>query len=164
MDNKNKKSQIFLLVSSVFFIISVIADILYLIVIEHREKNLYLDHDYAKFATAAMFLLIIFILIPAWGAELSLIRSVYKILKHNPIVIVKICYIISAVLAFLVFALNWLVSFDLIHFGSVDSVNDTMEVLMYTLWPGCILSFILGSIPCIKKKSTLDTKDSVMEE
>ena len=84
---------------------------------------------------------------PFLGSELSLIRSVYKILKHNLNGSVKVCYVISSVLAFLAVVLQCLVSAGLINFGDVESgQNFTVYILLFTEWPLFVSSFILGSI------------------
>ena len=96
----------------------------------------------SEFAFGAFFVMLI--AIPFWGAELSFIRSVYKILKYRPKGKTKLCYIISSVTAFSAIAfLIVSISFKLFDTGS----NLTATVLLVAEWTAFILSFVLGSIP-----------------
>lgn len=84
---------------------------------------------------------------PFLGAELSLIRSVYKILKHKPKGYVKICYIISSVLAFLSIVFPLLYRARLIKFVNHKSgVDNTISIILLIVWLAFVLSFVLGSI------------------
>ena len=143
-----KKSKLFLWISFVFFSLSVIAILLNLISSFYEIKSAFPNDDLQVMNEFGLTLILAIVLMcPFLGSELSLIRSVYKILKHNPNGSVKVCYAISSVLAFFSVALQCLVSAGLINFGNVESgQNFTVYILLFTEWPLFVLSFILGSI------------------
>ena len=72
------------------------------------------------------------------GVVLCFIRSVYKMLKHNPKKVIKICYIISAIAAFVGTILHIIEAFGIINYD---------DIYLLSVFPLGVLSFILGSIP-----------------
>ena len=147
-----KKNKLFLSISFAIFSLSVIAILLNLIASYCEIRNAFPNDNIQVMNEFGLTLILAIILMcPFLGSELSLIRSVYKILKHNPNGNVKVCYIISSVLAFLAIVLQCLVSAGLMNFGNVESgQNFTVYILLFTEWPLFVLSFILGSI-CHKR-------------
>ena len=89
----------------------------------------------------------IFFTVPVLGAELSFIRSVYKMLKHKPRKLVGICYWGSAFFAFLCIAFYCLVILKVFNFASVSGRDYTADVYLLTFWPCFLISFALGSLP-----------------
>ena len=85
--------------------------------------------------------------IGALGAELSFIRSVYKMLTYKLNKWCRICYIISAFIAALAVAFYCLSVLKIFNFVSDTGGDYTADIYLFTLWPSFIVSFILGSIP-----------------
>lgn len=143
-----KKSKLFLWISFAVFSLSVIAILLNLIASYCEIKSAFPNDNVQVINEFGLTLILAIILMcPFLGSELSLIRSVYKILKHNLNGSVKVCYVISSVLAFLAVVLQCLVLAGLISFGDVESEqNFTVYILLFTEWPLFVSSFILGSI------------------
>lgn len=84
---------------------------------------------------------------PSLLVELSCIRSIYRILKYEPKGIVRICWLLSAVLSFSAFVFQILV-----FTGVVDLLEGRTNVallgysLLLTGIPVAIVSFLLCSI------------------
>ncbi len=149
----HKKRKLFLWISFSIFTLSVIAVLLNLIA-SYCEINHTFQNDNIQVMNEMGLTIILWILLmcPFLGAELSWIRSVYKILMHNPKGYVKVCYIISAVLAFIAVVLQCLISIGLINLENTEiGENFTVYMLLFTEYPLFVLSFILGSI-CHKTK------------
>jgi hypothetical protein len=163
----NKKAKIFLCVSLICFVLIAIVIIISIRLVNYSEElSLANGPSRPEFGGIIMYIAIYIIIIPGLATMLSGIRSTYKLLKYKPQGKVKICYVISASVAFLA-----LVSVGLCYIGLIiiDEINipisiqrrlfnfiPTTEILFGTLWPSFIISFILGSIPVKRKK-----KDSV---
>jgi hypothetical protein len=143
----SKKLRLFLLAGFAFFAFLVIATFWNIISEYYRLQAEYPNDIEAQrnfgFGTC-VFMLLAF---PLWGAELSFIRSVYKILKHKPQGYVQICYTISACIAVFMLILFCLAMTGALTFVHKGGYNNTAEVMLLTGWIGFILSFILGSIP-----------------
>ena len=89
--------------------------------------------------------------IPALLLELSCIRSVYRILKHNPRGAAKICLLISAILSLSAFVFQVLMFVGVLDFTKDSGSLRLQEtVILLTGCPVAIVSFVLGSLP-IKK-------------
>lgn len=146
---KNKRHGLFLWASFTLFALSVIVVILNMIVSYYKVKTEFPTDDMRiTDELVAIVLISVWIIIPSLASELSCIRSVYKILKYEPTGYVKLCYIISASLAFLSFSFQWLIFVGLINLEAIrPGENFTAHVLLFTQWPSFILSFVLGSIP-----------------
>lgn len=145
---KNKKSRLFLWISFTLFALSIIAVISSMIVSYYNVKTDFPNDDRrVTEELVAIAFVDMWMAIPSLGSELSFIRSVYKILKHEPKGCVKTCYIISSLLAFLAFTFFHLFCFRLISFVGEDGYNYAPTVLFFTQWTTYILSFILGSVP-----------------
>ena len=98
---KSRKHTIFLMISLVVFVASLIAvTISYCKTITemHRILSEVEDTQFRVGLEEGLFWSIFFT-VPVLGAELSFIRSVYKMLKHKPRKWVGICYLVSASLA-----------------------------------------------------------------
>ena len=161
----NKKAKIFLLVGLICFVLIAIVIIISIILANYREEqSLANAPSRPEFGGIIMYIAICIIVIPGLATMLSGIRSTYKLLKYKPQGKVKICYLISASVAFFALAIVGLCHLGLII---IDEINipilrrlynfiPTTEILFGTLLPSFIISFILGSIPVKRKK-----KDSV---
>ncbi len=155
---KNKKSRLFLWISLAFFALTLIAFLICIIITYFQIKAYFPDDPdmvINEFGLAVfVYMLLMF---PSLAVELSCIRSVYKTIKHNPRGIIKVCYLISAILSFSAFALQFL-----IYVGVIDLVLESGDarieqaVLFWTEWPVFIVSFALGSLP-VKRKDLSDT-------
>ena len=145
---KGKKHRIFLFRSLAVFLASVIAFIVIYFITKFEVDKLMAQNPDTQFQFGLGMSLILgtIFAIVALGLELSFIRSVYKMLKHNPKGIIKICYVISAFLAF-----SGLVLYLGLVFGIIGYVSPTGRYYtgdMYLIqFPLFILSFILGSLP-----------------
>ena len=147
---KTKKHTVFLLISLAVFIASVIV-----VVVDYLEAkaNIY-NTPYVASDTQLRVGLELslfwctFFISAVLGAELSFIRSVYKMLKFKPNKWVRLCYIISASLALLSITFYCLFAFKVLDFLRPDGNYYTGSIFfIYTLWPSFFLSFILGSMP-----------------
>lgn len=144
----NKKRRLFLWIGFAVFAISVIAVAESIIDDYYNIKTAFPNNPQRVMNEFGFSLFIgMCIIFPFLGAELSFIRSVYKMLKHNPKGCVKICYMISSCLAFLAFAFQCLISIGLIDFAEERGQNFAADILLFTEWPTFIVSFVLGSIP-----------------
>ncbi len=144
----NKKARLFLRIGLVIFALSVIGLLICIIRSYYLTKADFPD-DPDRVRNEFLFSLGMgmFVIYPILALELSCIRSVYKILKHKPKRIAKICYWISAVLSVstLVFQCLILVIVNISPGTSLD--NYAVDIFLLTGWPVFILSFVLGSIP-----------------
>ena len=146
---KSRKHTIFLMTSLAVFAASVIAVTIY-----YCEAITELNHLLSKvtdtqerYGLEAGLFWSIFFTVPVLGAELSFIRSVYKMLKHKPKKSVGICYWGSAFLAFLSIAFYCLVVLKVFNFASASGRDYTADVYLFTFWPWFLISFALGSLP-----------------
>ena len=92
---KNKKHTIFLLLSLVFFAISVIVAIIHYCEAKAELNRILSEVTDTQFRVGLELSLLwsMFFAVCILGTELSFIRSVYKILKYKPNKWVRICYI-----------------------------------------------------------------------
>lgn len=144
---KDKKCRLFLIISFIVFILSVIIIISSLFISYYKIKADF-PNDYIKVMEEFGFGLIVtfFIILPFWGTELSFIRSAYKILKHKPQGTIKICYIISSILSLFAAAFFCFAYFGLIKFIGEGGRDNTAQILLFTMWPLFLISFVLGTI------------------
>ena len=102
----NRKSRVFLGVSLVLFVASVVEELIRAIreyhVLEAECGN---DSRMMLEIQIGMTGAVVFILVPMFLLELSFIRSCYKLLKNQPHGAAKVCWILSAILAFSMFLL-----------------------------------------------------------
>ncbi len=92
-----------------------------------------------------------FLIFPIVLEELSLLRSVYKLVNYNSRTIPRVCYIISAILVFLSLVFQILVFTNIITEsifpeGPPAASSRLIELLLLTEWPVIIISFLLGSL------------------
>ena len=146
---KSRKHTIFLVISLAVFLASTIA-----VTIDYGKAIAELNHllsevtdTQERYGLEAGLFWSIFITVPVLGAELSFIRSVYKMLKHKPKKSVGICYWGSAFLAFLSIAFYCLVVLKVFNFASASGRDYTADVYLFTFWPWFLISFALGSFP-----------------
>ena len=88
-----------------------------------------------------------------WGLpiilqELSLLRSVYKLIAFNPRRSAKICYVISAVIISVALIFELLVFTKVITYHILPERPSLAELLLLTEWSAVIVSFALGSVSC----------------
>ena len=159
----NKKAKIFLCISLICFVLIAIVIIISIRLLYYiEEQSLANSPNRPEFGGIILYIVIYTMIIPGLATMLSGIRSTYKILKYKLQGKVKICYLISASVAFLA-----LVSVGLCYIGLIiiDEINipisikrqlfsfiPTTAILFGTLLPSFIISFILGSIPVKRKK------------
>ena len=146
----NKKAKIFLCVGLICFLLTTIGVIICNKLAYDRIQEAYANDWYErKFQNAMMQLMLCWGIIPGLLVELSGIRSTYKLLKYKPKGNVKICYLISASLAFLAIAVVLLC-----YIGAliIKAGNFFISMMIITMWPSFIISFILGIIPVKHKK------------
>ena len=98
------------------------------------------------------------VFLPVLLEELTLMRSVYKLVSVKPEGIVKICYIISATLvccalAFQILAFTRVITKDILPEGPIAASSRFVALILLKEWPVIIVSFILGSVR--KNKSNL---------
>ncbi len=138
-----------MLVSFAIFAISVIAVIISMILNYYQISTYYPDNSRTAMNEFGLVLIIIvFCAAPFLGAELSFIRSGYKMINHEPKGLVKICFIISLGLAIIAVVFQCFVSAGLINFDDyVEYPNFTFIVYFLTEWATFIMSFVLGSLP-----------------
>lgn len=146
---KSKKHTIFLFLSLAVFLASVIVAIVYYCEAKAELDRILSENTDTQFRVGLELSLFwsMFFAVGVLGTELSFIRSVYKILKHKPKKWLRICYIISASLAFLAVAFYCLVILKMFNFVSADGRDYTGDIYLFTFWPSFIVSFVLGSIP-----------------
>ena len=158
----NKKTKMFLCISLICFVLIAIATIISIRLVYYIEEQSLNDPNRPEFGGIIFFIAIYIIMIPGLATMLSGIRSTYKLLKYKPQGKVKICYLISASLAFLSLVSVGLCGIGLIIANEINILRrlynfiPSTEILFGTLWPSFIISFVLGSIPVKRKK-----KDSV---
>ena len=159
---KVKKHKIFLFISLAIFIASVIAFIVfYSLAKSEMDKLIAQDNDTQfRFGLEMSLIFSTIFSVGALVLELTFIRSVYKMLKHKPKGIIRICYVISAVFAFLGLVLYLGLTFGIIGYVSPSGRYYTGD--MYLLeFPLFIFSFILGSLPLKINKDNEDIIDNI---
>ena len=139
----------FLMISLAVFVASVVAVIVYYCEATTELKRILSEVEDTQFRVGLEEGLIwsFFFTVAVLGAELSFIRSIYKMLKHKPRKWIGICYIISAVVAFLAVAFYCLVVLKVFNFASASGRDYTGDVYLLTFWPFFLVSFVLGSLP-----------------
>ena len=146
---KSRKHTIFLMTSLAVFAASVIAVTIYYCEAITELNRILSEVEDTQFRVGLEGELFwsIFFTVPVLGAELSFIRSVYKMLKHKPKKSVGICYWGSAFLAFLSIAFYCLVVLKVFNFASASGRDYTGDVYLLTFWPSFLVCFALGSVP-----------------
>ena len=146
----NKKAKIFLCVGLICFLLTTIGVIIDNKLEYDRIQEAYANDWYEiKIQNGMRLLMLCWVIIPGLLVELSGIRSTYKLLKYKPKGDVKICYLISASLAFLAIAIVLLCFVGVLIINADDFF---LEIMVITMWPSFIISFVLGSIPIKHKK------------
>ena len=149
----NRKSRVFLGVSLVLFVASVVEELIRLISVYHmleaeyaNDSRMMLEIQYG--ATVAV--LVVFT--PMFLLELSFIRSCYKLLKNQPQGATKVCWILSAILAFPMFLLPWLQYHGIIDLNRIENEIPFADAMLLFGFPILLVTWILGSIPMKEKK------------
>ena len=146
---KSRKHTRFLMISLVVFVASLIAVTIYYCKAITELHRILSEVEDTQFRVGLEEGLVwsIFFTVPVLGAELSFIRSVYKMLKHKPRKLVGICYLVSTFFAFLSIAFYCLVVLKVFNFASASGRDYTGDVYLFTFWPWFLISFALGSLP-----------------
>ena len=146
---KSRKHTIFLVISLAVFLASTIAVTIYYGKAITELNRILSEVEDTQFRVGLEEGLVwsIFFTVAVLGAELSFIRSVYKMLKHKPRKWIGICYLVSAVLAVLSVAFYCLVVLEVFNFASASGRDYTGDVYLLTFWPSFLVSFALGSLP-----------------
>ena len=146
---KIKKHTLFLRISLAIFLFTAIISIIYLCKTESEiNRTLETDHSTSSMVSLGLSSFFNWLGVAGFlGTELSFIRSVYKILKDKPSGWIKVCYIISASLAFLILALCCFIIIDIFDFASPSVRVYIGYIVLFGFPPASILSFILGSLP-----------------
>ena len=156
----NKKANIFLCISLICFVLITIGVIISIRLANYSEElSITNGPSRPEFGGIIMYIAVCIIIIPGLATMLSGIRSIYKLLKYKPQGKVKICYLFSAALAFLSLVSVGLCGIVLIIAYEIQIKLSNVFIptmLVASMGPSFIISFILGSIPVKRKK-----KDSV---
>ena len=146
---KSKKRAIFLMISFALFVASVIAVVIYFCEAKAELDRILSENTDTQFRFGLEMSLFcsMFFTVAVLGAELSFIRSIYKMLKHKPRKWIGICYLVSVVLAFLSITFYCLVVLKVFNFASAIGRDYTGDVYLLTFWPSFLVSFALGSVP-----------------
>ena len=146
---KSRKHTIFLMISLAVFVASAIAVIIYFCEALTELNRILSEVEDTQFRVGLEKGLIwtFFFTVAVLGAELSFIRSIYKMLKHKPKKWIGICYLVSAVLAFLSVAFYCLIVLKVFNFASSSGRDYTGDIYLLTFWPSFLVSFVLGSLP-----------------
>ena len=144
----NKKSKVFLYVSLVCFLLTIVGVIIATIWEYYQVQEAFAnDPRRIKEEISWLKICLIIFIVPVLAAGLSGIRSTYKLLKHNPKGIVKICYLISAIISFLACIWQTLTCLGVTDLVIPISNIKTQELILFLPGlPTFIVSFILGSI------------------
>ena len=150
---RNRKSRVFLGVSLVLFAASVVEELIRLISVYHMLEAEYANDSRMMLeGQVGLTGTVLFGLIPMFLFALSFIRSCYKLLKNQPRGKAKICWILSASLAFLMFLLPWLQFHGIVVLNRLKADLDIYDVMLFFGFPLLLMSLILGSIPMKEKK------------
>ena len=149
----NRKSRVFLGVSLVLFVASVVEELIRAIreyhVLEAECGN---DSRMMLEIQIGMTGAVVFILVPMFLLELSFIRSCYKLLKNQPQGAAKVCWILSAILAIPMFLLPWLQDHGIINLNRIENGIPLANAMLLFGFPLLLVSLILGSIPMKETK------------
>ena len=150
---RNRKSRVFLGVSLVLFAASVVEELIRLISVYHMLEAEYANDSRMMLeGQVGLTGTVLFGLIPMFLFALSFIRSCYQLLKNQPRGKAKICWILSASLAFLMFLLPWLQFHGIVVLNRLKADLDIYDVMLFFGFPLLLMSLILGSIPMKEKK------------
>ena len=149
---KTKKNRLFLWISLAFFALSLVIFFVKIILLYYEFKTSsalspgdLIDFEYGF--TLELFAYIMFG-IPILMLELSCIRSVYRVLKHEPHGAIRICWLISAIVSFSAFVFQILMFTGILDFTKESGSLKLQEtILLLTGLPVAIVSLVLGSIP-----------------
>ena len=145
----NKKLRIFLWISWTLFVLSITMLVISIAETYYNLKMVFPNDDLKLMNELVPSILVCALtMIPCIGSEVSFIRGGYKVLKFKPVGFVRICYIVSCSVAFIVTVFQWLVFCGLVDLEKIgSSENLEITVLLLIGWPIFIITFLLGSIP-----------------
>ena len=139
-----KRSILVLLIGATIILITCIIIVVFLI----RDIKTEAVDPLDKRLIAPVYFFLIF---PIILEELSLLRSVYKLINFSPRTSAKICYIISVVIVFMALIFQLLVftkiiTKDILPEGPSAASSRFVVLLHLTEWPVLFVSFALGSV------------------
>ena len=139
-----KRSILVLLIGATIILITCIIIVIFLI---HYIKTEEVDPLDKRLIAPVCF----FFIFPIILEELSLLRSVYKLINFSPRILAKICYIISVVIVFMALIFQLLVftriiTEDILPEGPGAESSRFLGLLLLTEWPVLFVSFALGSV------------------
>lgn len=149
----NKKSRLFLWIGLSVFALSLVAFFAKAALLYDDFKatsSTLSPNDLIHFEYSFVIELFAYVLfrMPALLLELSVIRSVYRILKYRPRGAAGICLLIAATLSFSAFVFQALLFAGVLDFTKDSgSIKLQETVLLLTGLPVVIISFVLGSVP-----------------
>ena len=149
----NRKSRVFLGVSLVLFVASVVEELIRIIG-AYRWCAAEIANDSEMMLTLQVDVTgtVVFMIVPMVLFELSFIRSCYKLLKKQPQGAAKVCWILSAVLEFLMFLLLWLQLHGIVALDQLKTKISFTSALLLFGFPILLVTWIFGSIPMKEKK------------
>ena len=138
-----KRKIIMLSIGITLIVITFIASIIWLIYNYIYEKD--------PINIKLIFPVWLFLIFPIVLEELSLLRSVYKLVNYNSRTIPRVCYIISAILVFLslvfqILVFTKIITESIFPEGPRAASSRLIELLLFSEWPVIIISFLLGSL------------------
>lgn len=149
----NRKSRVFLGVSLLLFVASVVEELIWLISVYHMLEAEYVNDSRMMLEVqVGVTGTVLLGLIPMFLFELSFIRSCYKLLKNQPQGAAKVCWILSAILAFSMFLLPWLQFHGIVDLNQLKIDIDIYDVMLLFGFPLLLVTWIFGSIPMKEKK------------
>ena len=149
MKRMNKRKNLVLSIGFTLVLVTCITIVVFLIQDIRNESFDPLD----KKLIAPIYFFFVF---PIILEELSLLRSVYKLINLSPRPSAKICYFISALIVFvaLIFQLlvfTKIITKDIFPEGPKAASSRLNELLLLTEWPVLLISFALGSVKSSKE-------------
>ena len=142
---RNRKSRVFLGVSLLLFVASVVEELIWLISVYHMLEAEYANDSRMMLEIqVGMTGAVVFILVPMFLLELSFIRSCYKLLKNQPHGAAKVCWILSAILAIPMFLLPWLEAHGIINLNRIENGIPLADAMLLFGFPLLLVSLIFG--------------------
>ena len=161
----NKRKKLTLIIGFTIILITLVLSLVALVyeyvTVETREPgDPYLDER------KVLFLFYFFFMFPIILHELSLLRSVHKLINFTPGTVAKICLVVSivistAALAFCLLACTGIITEDIFpepELPGAASQQGSFILLWFFLgWPTFLVSFAFGSAICSRKEPQNDS-------
>jgi len=155
----NKRKKLTLIIGFTIILITfviIFASFVYYYVETKEPENPYLDEQ--RFLYPVYF----FLMLPIILHELSLLRSVHKLINFTPGTVAKICLVVSVVistvvLAFYLLSYAGIITKEEIFTKSSTPGNDFVLLWGFLGWPLFWVSFAFGSAICSRKEPQNDS-------